>query len=217
MMAGKVGDGSKRRRGSVKHQTIHGSRVLEGEASTALRLAVSNRYRARQLERRLQRSRRENDVPERQSVAMAMLAVEERLVKAFWTIARQPANGTSPRASNRNGLDYMADGDDLTGYVDAAGGKWESIAPRPPIPSGKEIDEANKAIEWLLYVDECRRKLLVVGATSKRGDAGRQINWPRIRQGMPELGGLSTRTCQGRYREALRIIVNELTLAQLAR
>jgi hypothetical protein len=165
----------------------------------------------------VERSDRENRVPERQSVAIAMLAVEERLVKAFWTIARQPARNLGPGLLGKCGLDYMPEGGDLGGFTDAAGGKWQSVAPRPSIPSGKEIDAASEALDWLLFVDEGRRKVLVMGATSKRGDTGRQIPWARLREGRKELGGWSTRTLQGRYREALRIIVNELTLARLAK
>jgi hypothetical protein len=206
-----------KRRGKPRLVVVHCGKELSHEDGQTLSLSISQRFRARQLQRRMERSKLDNAAsPERQSVAIAMLAVEERLVKAFWTIARQPAKNISPMRGVRCGLDYLPERGDLNGYTDAAGGKWESIAPRPPIPSGKEIDAANEALDWLLFVDEARRKVLVVGATSKRGDAGRQINWPRIRDGMPELGGLSTRTCQGRYREALRIIVNELTLARLA-
>lgn len=209
---------AQRRRQKVKLVVVHGGRELDTEQGHALSLSASDRFRLRQLERRLERSdHRNSDVPERQSVATAMLAIEERLVKAFWTIARQPSRNIGPQLLDRCGLDYTPDGTDFSGYVDAAGGKWHSVAPRPAVPSGKEIDDANGALDWLLYIDEAKRKILVVGATSKRGDAGRQINWARIRQVMPQLAGLSSRTCQGRYREALRIIVNELTLAHLAK
>lgn len=197
---------------------VHGGKELGSEEGRSLSLSVSDRFRARQTQRRFERAARDNGhAPERQSVALAMLAVEQRLVKAFWTIARQPAKNLGPALLARCGVDYIPERSDLTGYADAAGGKWHSVAPRPPIPSGKDIDAANEALDWLLFVDEGKRKLLVAGATSKRGDLGRQINWPRLRQGMPELAGLSTRTCQGRYREALRIIVNELTIAHLAK
>lgn len=206
----------KRQRVKPRLVVIEGGRELEGDDAKAASLSVSERFRAKQDVRRFERARRDNHCPERQSVAIAMLAVEQRLVKAFWTIARQPAKNLGPALLGRCGLDYIPDRTDLSGYADAAGGKWYSVAPRPPIPSGKEIDQANEALDWLLFVDEGRRKLLVAGATSKRGDLGRQINWSRLRQGMPELAGLSTRTCQGRYREALRIIVNGLTLARLA-
>jgi hypothetical protein len=206
-----------RRKGKPQLRVIHGSRELGAEEAEALSLSVSARFRAKQLERRAERSNKNNDAPERRSVAIAMLAVEERLVKAFWTIARQPARNLGPALLSQCGLDYTPERGDLVGYADAAGGKWQSVAPRPAIPSGKEIDDANGALDWLLFIDEGRRKILVAGATSKRGDTGRQISWPRLRQGMPEFAGLSTRTLQGRYRESLRIIVNELTLARLAK
>lgn len=206
-----------RRRAKQRLVVVHGDKELGRDEGHALSLSVSARFRARQLQRRLERTQKENPAPERQSVAIAMLAVEERLVKAFWTIARQPARNLGPGLLAKCGLAYLPDKTDLAGYTDAAGGKWDSVAPRPALPSSREIDEANRALDWLLYVDEVRRKVLVVGATSKRGDTGRQINWPRIRDRVPELAGLSTRTCQGRYREALRIIVNELTLARLAK
>ena len=59
-------------------------------------------------------------------------------------------------------------------------------------------------------------KILVVGATSKRGDAGRRINWLRLRAGLPELADMTIRTLQRRYQDALRAIVSELTIARLS-
>ena len=195
---------------------VQGGRELDKAAGEALCLDASGRFRARQLQRRLERTQeRHRDAPERQSVAIAMLAVEERLVKAFWTIARQPAKGALPGGNGRCGIDYVPERGDLNAYADPAGGKWQTIAPRPPVPSGKEIDDANAALDWLLYIDEPRRKLLVVGATSKRGDSARKVAWARIRQAMPELHGLSVTTLKRRYAEALRIIVTELTIARV--
>ena len=208
----------KRSKQPPKLVVVEGGKKLPDEDASDFLHSVSDRMRARQALRRIDRAGRDNHTsPERRSVAIAMLAVEHRLVKAFWTIARQPTKSIAPLLSGRCGIDYIPDRSDLSGYADAAGGKWHSVAPRPPIPSGKEIDAAAEALDWLLFVDEGKRKLLVAGATSKRGDLGRQINWGRLRQGMPELAGLTTRTCQGRYREALRIIVNELTIARLAK
>jgi hypothetical protein len=197
--------------------TIYGSRQLTGAEGLAVRLAASQAIAERQ-QRKVERIVHRNRAsPERLSVAKAIFAVEDRLVRAFWTIARQPAGTIKPVLSARCGIEYLAERGDLNGYSDAAGGKWDSVAPRPPIPSGKDIDDAVQALDWLLFLDDARRKLLVAGATSKRGDVARQINWMRLRTGMPELAGLTTRTCQGRYRESLRIIVTELTLAHLAR
>lgn len=207
----------KRRRQKLNLVVVHGGRELGSEEGKVLSLAASENFRARQDERRIERALRSHAAPDRRSVAVAMLAVEARLVKAFWTIARQPARNLAPMNGGRCGVDYIPDRHDLSGYADAAGGKWFSVAPRPAIPSGKEIDDANEALDWLLHVDEGRRKILVAGATSKRGDLGRQISWIRLRSALPECGGLSTRTLQGRYREALRIIVSELTIARLAK
>jgi len=203
----------------MKMEVIENWRLVPKERHKAVLLDASDRFFARQLERRVRRvSERQEFAPDRRSTAIAMLAVEDRLVRAFWTIARQPARHIAPGSLARCGLDYVpGETDREAGYKDAAGGDWRSVAPRPPIPSGKEIDQANEALDWLLHVDESRRKILVVGATSKRGDVGRQISWPRVRQAIPSLAGLSTRTLQGRYREALRIIVTELTLARLAK
>lgn len=204
----------------MRQVTVMGSRQLGPEEAVAVRLEISRNFRVKQesnarVQRRIARL---PDCPERRSVAQAMLSVEIGLVKAFWTIARQPLGGAMPVAANRCGLDYFHDRTDTHArYADAPGGKYETIAPRPSLPSARDIDLANKALDWLLLIDEeGLRKLLVVGATSKRGDAGRNISWPRIRQTMPELGGYTVRTLKHKYREALRIIVSELTLAKVA-
>lgn len=203
----------------MRVETIYGSQTLKGAEGLALRVEVSRRMLERNEASRIHRRlARLPDAPERRSVAEAMLSVEVRLVKAFWTIARQPLGSAAPGSSNKNGLEYFHDrADTHARYADAPGGKWEMIAPRPSLPSSKEIDDANAALDWLLLIDdEILRKLLVVGATNKRGDAGRNISWPRIRLTMPELGRYTTRSLKMKYREALRIIVHELTVARLS-
>jgi hypothetical protein len=190
---------------------------LPTEQGNVLLLDISARYEARRLQRRLERTmERHQGSPERQSVAIAMLAVEEQIVKALWTIARQPLGRVAPVSNGRCGIDYIHDRSDVHSiYADAAGGKWDTVAPRPSLPSAKDITQADRVQEWLLYIeDEGLRKLLVVGATLKRGDAGRQISWRRICKGMPELEGISLTRLNARYQEALRIIVNELTVAR---
>lgn len=206
----------KRKTKSMRFEVIENGRAVPKKLQRAVVLEASDRFRARQQMRMDQTVRRNGHCPERKSVAIAMLSVEIRLVEAFWTISRQPATGLAPGALSRCGLEYIHERGDLSGYADPAGGRWNSVAPRPSVPSGREIDRANEALDWLLFVDEPRRKLLVVGATSKLGDIGRLIAWARLRTGMPEYHGLSVRTLQSRYREALRIIVSELTLAFLA-
>jgi hypothetical protein len=200
-------------------RTIYGSQELTGEAAIALRVAASMRMRHRAEASRLDRRvSRISGAPDRQSVAKAMLAVEERLVKAFWTIARQPLGQSAPVAASRCGIEYFHEREDVHArYADAAGGKWDSVAPRPSLPSSRDIDNSNTAMDWLLLIgDELTRKVLVIGATSKRGDAGRRIGWERLRPALREFDGRTVRTLQRKYEEALRIIVAELTLARVA-
>lgn len=205
-----------RRSGSIKMEVIENGRPVPKEQHSAVLLETSARFRQRQslMQRRLSRL---PDAPDRQSVAKAMLMVEIRLVKAFWTIHRQPLGKVKPIDARRNGIDYIHErADSYARYADAPSGKWETAAPRPSLPSSKDIDAASEAIEWLLLIEnEPLRKLLVIGATSKRGDAGRRINWIRLRPSLPEYSEMSLRSIQRRYHDALRTIVNELTLARI--
>jgi hypothetical protein len=196
---------------------VHGGRELSADQGNALLLNLSARLDARRLQRRLERTvRRHEGSPERQSVAIAMLAVEEQIVKALWTIARQPLGKIAPLVSGRCGLDYIHDRSDVHSiYADAAGGKWNTVAPKPSLPSAREITVADRVQDWLLLIDDQElRKILVYGATSKRGDAGRQINWIRVKGAMRELDGFTLQTLKARYNEALRIVVDALTVAK---
>lgn len=220
LFKGPVPNMPKLKKGSrkVRMEVIHGGKVVPKDQASALLISVSDRYYARRLQGRLERTmKRHEHSPERQSVAVAMLAVEEQIVKALWTIARQPLGKAAPMSSARNGIDYIHEDTDIHSiYADAAGGKWDSIAPKPALPSAKDISQADRVQDWLLLIDdEDLRKLLVIGATSKRGDAGRQINWARVRQTMPVLVSISVTRLKARYQEALRIIVSELTLARV--
>ena len=203
--------------------TIVNGRELSGPEAERVRIEASYGLKAgaiiEETHRLRRRDARLSSAPERRSIARAMLAVEERLVQAFWTIARQPIPvNASPRQVRRCGIDYFHDRtDSFARFADAAGGKWDSVQPRAPLPSSKAIDDANAALDWLLFVEERRRKILVAGATSKRGDAGRNINWSRIRDHLPEFADCTTRTLQDRYRQALREIVTELTLARIVK
>lgn len=198
----------------MKIVVIERGRVLPKAEARELMLSVSRRMLERRASARAERAdERNGHAPERQSVARAMLAVEDRLVRAFWTISRLP--GEKIGGNGRCGIDYLREGGDLAVFTDAAGGKWDSVAPRPPIPGSKEIDQAKEALDWLLHADERYRRILVAGATSKRGDVGANVRWNRVRAMMPELHDLSARTLQHRYREALRQIVNGLTQSHL--
>lgn len=201
---------------------INGKEVSDPKEAERLRIEWSYGLQAGNIiahQARLERTvRRLSSAPDRLSIAKAMLAVEERLVKAFWTIARQPMSRLAPLEGSRNGVSYIHDRlDTHARYTDAPAGKWDTVAPRPSLPSSREIDAATEALDWLLLVDERRRRILVVGATSKRGDAGRNINWNRLKEHLPEFGDCTTRTLQDRYRQALREIVTELTLARIVK
>jgi hypothetical protein len=199
-------------------EVIENGKAVPKELQSAVLLDMSDRFRAKQLQRRLERTKRRHEgFPERQSVAIAILAVEEKIVSALWTIARQPLGKIAPLSAGRCGIDYIHDRSDIHSiYADAAGGKWHATAPKPSLPSAKEISLADRVQDWLLLVDdEGLRKILVYGATSKRGDAGRQVNWIRVKGAIRELEGYSLRTLNARYQEALRTIVNALTLARV--
>jgi hypothetical protein len=207
-----------KRRRRFETEVHHGQRVLPPEEGKLLLLDVTMRMDARRLQRRLERAtQRHEGFPERQSVAIAMLAVEEQIVKALWTIARQPLGKIAPIQSGRCGIEYIHDrGDVHSIYADAAGGKWDTVAPRPSLPSAKDISQANRVQDWLLLIDDDGlRRLLVVGATAKKGDAGRQIPWRRtVFKMLPALRDISLTRLNAQYQEALRIIVNELTIAR---
>jgi hypothetical protein len=206
----------------VRIEVVQGDRLLPKDEAAAVLAAINLRFAAKQEERsRLQRRLDRVQGPaEHTSISRAMILVEARLAKAFWTIAQQ-TSGTAlrPTESSQHGIGYLHDHvDNYARYADAPSGDWKSAMPTPtrPIPSNREIDAATEAQSWLLFVDEDDRKLLVVGATSKRGDAGRNVNWKRIKEGRPELKDIPVRTLQARYQNALRSIVLALALAQAA-
>lgn len=202
----------------MKMEVIENGRPVPKELQRTVVLQASDRFRANQAARLQTRVDRLPSAPERRSVAHAMLMVEVRLVKAFWTIARQPLGMVVPLDARRNGIDYLHDrADTHARYTDAPGGKWDVVAPRPSLPSAKDIDAANEALDWLLLLsDEGLRKVLVMGATSKRGDVGRRIPWIRLRPSLPHYRESTVRTMQRHYQSALRIIVTELTIARMS-
>jgi hypothetical protein len=202
----------------MRMEVIENGRPVPKELHSAVLVGASDRFRARQQSRIQGRVSRLPPALDRSSVSRAMLMVEIRLVKAFWTIARQPLGSAMPLDQRRNGISYFHDrADTHARYADAPGGKWEMIAPRPSLPSSKDIDAANEALDWLLLIEEVElRKILVIGATSKRGDAGRRIGWIRLRGGLPQYAEMTVRTLQRRYQEALRIIVTEMTIARMS-
>lgn len=192
-----------------KEITVHGSRVVEGDEARDLRLAASQSIRNAGLVRRLERVEiRHRHTPDRLSVEKAMLAVEEAFVNALWVLQRVEG-GDGPIGYVSGSVDYMADHVDL--YGQAVAGTLRTPAPRPAIPSAKEITLAEHVQTWVTLLDPMPARVLTIGAMSKRGDAGRRVNWIRVKRRLPELGGYSTRALQGFYTGALREIVAELT------
>jgi hypothetical protein len=203
----------------MRFEHIHGSKVIPPKEATAFMIAVSERRNARLLLARKDRiEKRYAHVPERRSVEIAKLAVEEQIVKALWTIARQPLGKVAPLEAKRCGLEYMHDRTDIHSiYADAAGGKYHSEAPTPAAPSAREISLADQVQAWMLLIDdEALRRLLLAGAGYKRGDAGRRIAWIRIQPSLPEWKGYTVRTLQRQYEESLRIIADALAIARMA-
>jgi hypothetical protein len=140
-----------------------------------------------------------------------MLMVEIKFVKALWVLERSVSPDGARGHSSRNGIGYFHDRIDQ--YANAvANGGWHTAAPRPSLPGSKEIDEAVRVQRWLEYLDPTDARLLTIGAMSKRGDAGRKINWMRVRGGLPELKDEPVRTLQAAYTRALRHMVAELAM-----
>jgi hypothetical protein len=193
--------------------TMHGATVVKGEAALALRLAASQSFRDANLRRRLERVEiRHRHTPERLSVEKAMLSVEEAFVKAIWVLQR--TEGGDGPAGYTSGMSYRAEDVDLIGQAIAEGG-WKTPAPRPAIPSAKEITAAERIQTWVLMLEPLPARVLTVGAMSKCGDAGRKVNWMRVKGRLPELDGYSTRSLQGLYTGALRDLVAELTTQRM--
>lgn len=191
----------------------YGSQTFTGEAAKAVVLDASRRFTARaEVSRAARRLERVDRLPaERRSVARAMILVEIKFVKAMWVLERAVSSDGARGHASRNGIDYMQDRIDQ--YANAvANGGWMIPAPRPSLPSSKEIDEAVRVQRWLEFLDPADARLLTIGAMAKRGDAGRKINWMRVRPGLPELKDAPVRTLQSYYSRALRHMVAELAV-----
>lgn len=189
---------------------VHGGKELPAEQGNALIRELSERLDARRLQGRLERlNKRHGHTPERLSVEKAMLAVEEKIVKAYWVLARLPDDKGLGYA-RRNGLDYMMDRADKWAEA-VAGGGWLSRPPRPGPPSAEAIDAMHKPLEWLCWLEYSDARVLAAGAIWKRGDAGRNVNWVRVKGSRRELANFTVDQLKVKYRQALRTIVAELT------
>lgn len=202
----------RRRKGVPQLRVIHGTKELERDDGKELLLSLSHRIAAKQRQRPV---RRLPDAPELRSIAVAMDAVEARLVKAFWVLHRSQRD-PSPRAPGQHGVGYMLEREDKWAAA-VAGGGWLSSEPAPPPARAHEISEADEALEWLGLIErESIRRLVAVVAMAKRGDPHRRTPWPRLRTKLGSMSADPQRTLQWRYREGLRIIVGELMLATVA-
>lgn len=199
----------------MRIETIVGSKTYKGAEGLAIRLEASRAMAAAQ-ERHLRerRCRRLAAAPERDSVARAIYAVENRIVRAFWVLARLP-DTTKIGFSSRHGVNYIHDRTEQFANAVAQGG-WDLVRPKPAIPSSRAIDEMYEALDWLKWLDTIDARLVSAGTATKQGNVEHNVSWRRVRIHVPELADMSTRSLQWRYRNALRALVSELTFRRMA-
>jgi hypothetical protein len=204
-----------KRRRRFETEVHHGQRVLPPEEGKALLASMSAKLRERQEQMRIERAkvvRRAHHMDlayERDSVVRAVMAVEHRLVEALWVLARLPSQGARG-FSKRNGIPYMLDRIDQ--YANAvANGGWDIPAPKPAVPSAKAIDAMYDPLGWLSWLGRIDGKLVAAAAASKRGEMKANIRWRFVREQVPEVEDMATRTLQHRYNASLRELVAELT------
>lgn len=192
-------------------ETIHGSRTLTGDEGEALRLDASARFRARHLQRRLERTiKRHEGAPDRKSVAIAMLAVEERLVEAYWVLGRSTTN-PGPQRQAKHGIDYILDRDDKWAAA-VAGGGWLTQPSTPPPATPREVDRADEALEWLQILPAEQKAIVSIGARLKNGDIARRVNWGIARLRLPEYSHLSSDRLRRIYKDGLRAIAARIVV-----
>lgn len=205
------------RRKPMRQVTMVGHRVLGDAEAAQLRLEVSRTFRHTQERNELIRTMaRRPSKGDSVSVRFAMQSIEHRIVKGLWVLEiSQEADG--PREARRHGMQYMRDHGDVDWrYADAPSGNWDSIAPRPALPSSEEISAAHEAIKWTELLSDEQARLLRVAALTKRGDRARRVNWERVIDRLMLKHDTPLRTLRDRYDQALRYIVAELTLARVA-
>jgi hypothetical protein len=195
--------------GKMKMEVLVNGRAIPKAEQHAVLKEVSDRMRQRQevnlVARRMART---GNLPnDRQSIARAMLLVELKIVKALWVLQRAMTEDAWNYYPSRHGVDYLMERVDHF-----MAGHWQHVAPRPAVPEGKHIDEAGRVQGWLGLLQPSEARILTVGAMSKRGDAGRRINWMRVKARLPELENQPIRTLQATYSRALRHMVAELAL-----
>jgi hypothetical protein len=199
----------------MKLEVIENGKPVPKAQAEAVLIDMTERFRAKQRDDSVRLLARRPNPGESTSIRFAMRCVEQRIVRGLWVleISQEP---DGPRARRRHGMQYMRDyGDVDWRYVDAPGGKWDTPAPRPALPSSEEIDAAREAQGWIRYLTEEQARLLTVAAMTKRGDRLRRVNWDKVRTRLPHLLGLKMRTLQDRYDRALREIVAHLTVDRI--
>lgn len=192
----------------MKLQYEFNGKPVPKDQGQALSIAASNSLRLRHERGRLQRlSERHSQSPDRLSISNAMSAIEDRLVRAFWVLGRSVSN-PGPKKAGRNGIDYLFErGDQDARYADAAAKNWESVIPQAPVPFGREVDAADRALEWLQLLSREEADILTAGARSKSGDVNRRVNWERVRLQLPKYSGWSSDRLRRTYTGSLRYLV----------
>lgn len=187
--------------------TVNGRAIAKADQSAVL-IGASERFHARRLQARLQRTmQRHQASPERQSVAMAMAAVETKLIEAFWTLARLPCERGNGFASI-HGIDYLMDRTDKWAAA-VAGGRWLTEPCRPSPPSAAAIDAMEEPLTWLSSLSREQAKIVAAGAQAKRGDIERRISWGLIRIQLPQFADWSSMMLRRTYYDGIRCLVAE--------
>lgn len=195
----------------MKHiRTEFRGREVTGSAAERLRFEARLGMEATRILASGSRVSRPIDAPDRQSVRLAMNALEARIVDALWTLARLP-NLRGPEGSKRHGVEYIQE--QAERWANAVENGWTVPAPRPALPSARQIDAMHEPLEWLttryLAIETCR--LVTAAAATKRGDVKRRVSWPRVRDALPEMSLVTVRSMQRRYDDGLRELVAVLS------
>lgn len=190
----------------LKHtvQVLHGRQELSPEDGRALLLSVTERMDARRIQRRLERTKeRLSHSPERQSVAVAMLAVEEQIVKAYSVLGRSVSNPT-PHAPRQHGIGYPMEREDVWAAAVASGG---FLSEEPLVrPTASEIDKSDGPLEWLQMLDLEQRKIVSAAARSKVGDVSRPVRWAKVKLQLPAYKDWKADRLNKVYKDGLRRI-----------
>lgn len=191
----------KRRTGQLHLVDDRGQQIPE-----AVLFSVSDRFHARQLQARLERTiKRHEGTPERQSIAIAMLAVEKAIVEAYWVLGRS-TSVPGPRQACQHGVDYLLEREDKWGAAVANSG-WLTDPDAPPPPTATEIDSMYAPLEWLQLLEPMQREIVSAGARSKQGDVDRRISWERVKKMYPKFDDWLPKKLHRVYSEGLRVIV----------